>query len=177
MPNATILIFLGTLMSAVPSARAGACSVAELRRSPGYTYRPERIAQFVDSSEVIVRAMAVGVDSSGQWPAITFTPIEWIRGGPSAGPLRAAGTLVDRDDFNPQSVPYTMVRLAGQHGDCFAREYRRGAEYLLLLRHLPQQKLTPYWVPLAPLNEQVKGADDAWVTWVRAQAREGVPGT
>jgi hypothetical protein len=171
MPKATTLFLLGTLLSAVPSARAGACSVVELRRSPGYTYRVERVAQFVESAEVIVRAVAVGVDSSGRRPAVAFAPIEWIRGNLSAGPLRASGTLVDRDDFNPRSVPYTMVRPAGQRGDCFAREYRRGAEYLLLLRYLGAETLTPYWIPLAPLNEQVTGADDAWVTWVRAQAR------
>ncbi|MFL5607097.1 MAG: phosphatase PAP2 family protein, partial [Gemmatimonadaceae bacterium] len=74
-------------------------------------------------------------------------------------------------------VPYTMVRMAGQRGDCYARQYRRGAEYLLLLRHVDAKTLTPYWIPLAPLNEQVRGSDDAWVTWVRARARgEALPG-
>jgi hypothetical protein len=163
-------ILLAALLSAAPGSRAWACSLQELRRSPGYAYRPERVAEFVDSATVVVRAVAAGADSAGPWPAVTFTPVEWIRGGPSAGLLRAVGTLVDRDDFNPRPVPYTMVRPAGQRGDCFAQEYRRGAEYLLLLRRVAGEGLTPYWMPLAPVNEQVRGADDAWVAWVRARA-------
>ena len=152
-------------LAALPPARAAACSVRELRTSPGYAYRLERVADFVDSAEVIVRARVVGADSADGGRVVTFEPLEWMRGGASAGPLRVGGTLVEHDDYNPQPVPYTMVRPAGQRGDCFAQEYRRGAEYLLLLRGG-----TPYWMPLAPLNEQVRGADDPWAAWVRARA-------
>jgi hypothetical protein len=30
-------------------------------------------------------------------------------------------------------------------------------------------ELTPYWAPMAANNEQIRGADDPWVVWVRHQ--------
>jgi hypothetical protein len=160
-----ISLALTAALVALPPTWAAACSVRELRAFPGYAYRPARVADFVDSAEVIVRARVVSADSAAGESVVSFAPLEWMRGGPPAGPLRVRGTLVERDDYNPRPVPYTMVRPAGQRGDCFAQEYRRGGEYLLLLRGG-----TPYWKALAPLNEQVRGADDAWAVWVRARA-------
>ena len=32
-----------------------------------------------------------------------------------------------------------------------------------------QGHLTPYWAPLAAVNEQVRGGQDPWVAWVRRQ--------
>jgi hypothetical protein len=156
------------------------CSVGELRRSPGYRYRAERIHEFVDSALVIARVLAVAPDTL-RWsrtadadtsvrvvPAVAFRVVETLRGPIPGGRLVVPGSLVDRDDFNRGPVPYTMVRSSGQRGDCWAREYRLGAEYLLLLRP-GWSGLTPYWIPLAPLNEQVNGANDPWVQWVRAR--------
>jgi hypothetical protein len=80
------------------------------------------------------------------------------------------GSVVSHDDFNRLPVPYGMVRSAGQRGDCDAREYRLDAEYLLILR-TAYDGLNPHWKPLAPFNEQVRGADDPWVVWVRQQVR------
>jgi hypothetical protein len=177
MANPVNVLLVGALFSALPSARAVACSVIELRASAGYMYRVERVGTFVDSADVIVRAVATGADSSGRRPMVTFTPIEWIRGDSSVGPLHIAGTLVDRDDFNPRPVPYTTVRPGGQRGDCYARQYRVGAEYLLLLRSYATQELSPYWKPLAPLNEQVRSPGDAWVVWVRSRVRAAAAGS
>ena len=64
-PAPLLLIALAT---AVPGARAHACSSWELRRVPGGEPRlvpggvfdAERIAGFVDGAEVVVRALAVG---------------------------------------------------------------------------------------------------------------------
>ena len=149
------------------------CSVRELRVSPGYIWRAERITDFVDSADVIVRARAVARDSmlggpldSPRWfPAVRLEVLEALRDSTHLS-IVAYGDVVDRDDFNPLSVPYQMVRRAGQHGDCYASEYRLGAEYLLLLKR-DARGLTPYWKPLAPLNEQITGTDDPWVQWVR----------
>jgi hypothetical protein len=154
-------LLLGTAPGGAP-----VCSVRELRHSPGYRYGVERVREFVDGADVIVRAAAMRADSAGR---IVFAPREWIRGEQAGGPLALPGRLVPGDDFNPGAVPYTIVRSAGQHGDCFAQEYRAGAEYLLLLQ-ARGGALTPFWAPLAPLNEQVRGAADPWVRWVRARA-------
>jgi hypothetical protein len=163
--------------TAVPSL----CSVGELRNEPGYRYRVERIREFVDSATVIVRAVAVGVDTLDtdafdpryrREPAVVFRPLEALRGTVPHDRLVFPGTVVDRDDFNPDSVPYTIVRLAGQRGDCEAKEYRLGAEYLFILRPSRRGGLTPHWRPLAPFNEQVRDAADPWVEWVRARVRQ-----
>jgi hypothetical protein len=162
------------------SDMAALCSVGELRRSPGYRYRAERIREFVDSALVIARVIAVAPDTL-RWsrtadadtsvrvvPAVAFRVVETLRGSIPGDRLVIPGRLVDRDDFNRDPVPYTMVRSSGQRGDCWAQEYRLGAEYLLLLRP-GWSGLTPYWKALAPLKEQVNGASDSWVQWVRAR--------
>src|SRR5688500_4721810 len=65
---------------------------------------------------------------------------------------------------NEGTVPYSFVRREGRHGNCFARQYRQGAEYLLFLNMTAAAPaLHPYWAPLAPVNEQVVGEADPWV--------------
>ena len=107
-----------------------------------------------------------------------FGQLEVLKGVLPGESLRVSGILSDDDDLNEKSVPYSFVRPGGRHGNCFAMQYRVGAEYLLLLR--PKNEpgapvpgpLTPYWAPLSPANEQLAGgAVDPWVAWVRARAR------
>lgn len=173
-----ILSIVGALNFFIALLPTGVCSVGELRASPGYRYRVDRIRQFVDSAEVIVRAKALGAshDSlpfSGAAPAwVRFEVLERLRGPDSLTQLNLRGFLVPRDDFNDGTVPYTMVRSSGQRGDCYAREYQAGAEYLLILR-AGGVGLSPQWKPLAPFNEQVRGVDDPWVVWVRTVAGRG----
>lgn len=82
--------------------------------------------------------------------------------------VSVTGTLTERSDMNDLRVPYAMVRPGGRAGACNARNYQRDGEYLLLLKKV-DGKLTPYWAALGATNEQVTGADDPWVTWVRQQ--------
>ena len=65
-----------------------------------------------------------------------------------------------------RQIPYDQLDCAraGGCGGCFAHEYRDGAEYLLMLKGV-----TPYWAPLSPTNEEVSGAQDPWVLWVKGQ--------
>jgi hypothetical protein len=176
-------LFTVPLPTVVPeSAAREACSVRELRNSLGYRYRVERIEDFVDSATLIVRARAERLDSlvlnrpasatrpetSYTVPAVRFTVLEMLRGNMPDTGLALVGTLVERDDFNPLPVPYQMVRMAGQRGDCFASEYRAGGEYLLMLRD-GWYGPTTRWAALAPLNEQIRGPEDPWLEWVRAR--------
>ena len=151
------------------------CSVGELRESPGYRYRVERIREFVDSATVVVRAVAVRAEATpparSGFPSastVSFAIEERLRGAELPDRLRLPGVLVEQDDFNRGPVPYTIVRPSGQRGSCFTLEYRIGAEYLLILKDSPRG-LTPFWMPLAPFNEQIRGSDDPWVEWVRQQ--------
>ena len=71
--------------------------------------------------------------------------------------------------MNNLPVPYVMVRPSGRAGACFARSYQRDGEYLLFLKKV-NGKLTPLLgLALGATNEQITGADDPWVAWVRQQ--------
>jgi hypothetical protein len=155
------------------------CSVSTLRHNPeGYHYPLEDIKRFVAEAEIIVRAVAVDsvdglVAEPADWPrqegrGVVLRVVETFRGTLQVASLTMPGVLVARDDFNEGAVPYRIVRRAGQRGDCYAREYRRGGEYLILLRRIGST-FTPHWAALAPLNEQIRGADDPWLAWVRSQ--------
>ena len=76
------------------------------------------------------------------------------------------GYLADEVAFNSGSVPYQLVRPAG--GSCYALEYQPAGEYLFLFTRSGEH-LTPYWRPLGPTNEQIRGDDDPWLQWVREQ--------
>ena len=86
------------------------------------------------------------------------------------------GYLVSGDDYNDEDPPYSFVRPGGRAGNCFANSYRGGGEYLLFLKRTRTGELTVNWAALAPVNEQLRSADDPWVVWVRAQAAK-LPGT
>jgi hypothetical protein len=157
------LFTIAVLAAANPAPRAAVCSVGELRQSPGYRWRVERIEELVDSASRVVRATAVAADSVAG--IVRFQPVEWLRGAPAPA-VSLPGIAVDRDDLNGGPVPYQLVRSAGQRGDCFAQEYRLGAQYLLLLRDQAGRNPIQWW-PLAPVNEQLRGDDDPWLAWVR----------
>jgi hypothetical protein len=157
------LFTMASLAVAQPTPPSPACSIGELRQSPGYRWRVERIEEMVDSATRIVRVRAVAADSLAR--TVTFQPLEWLRGA-SVLTVSLPGIAVERDDLNSGSVPYQIVRSAGQRGDCFAQEYRLGAQYLLLLRDQAGGNPIQWW-PLAPVNEQLRGDDDAWLAWVR----------
>lgn len=149
------------------------CSVTELRQnSEGYRWPIGRVEEFVDSAEGIVRAVALGVeaghDETERWVPVRFQTVETLRGPVDETELVLPGRIVDQDDFNQGEVPYQIIRHAGQRGDCYAREYRVGAEYLFLLMDRDGE-LTPHWAPLAPTNEQLRGDDDPWADWVRGR--------
>jgi hypothetical protein len=122
----------------------------------------------VRRADVIVRARAEGVAPSAG--GVTFTILDVLKGRTSASSLDIDGSLVDGDDPNDHPVPYTFVRPAGRRGNCYALEYRAGAEYLLILKggKKPASALTPYWSRLMPTNEQLIGGEtDAWFVWMK----------
>jgi hypothetical protein len=173
-----MIILLMSLLLAPRPAEAAAfrCSIPELRQSPDYMWPLPYIERFVDSSEVIVRARAVGagprVDShpmiTSDGSSVRFAVVQVLRGDTALREIVFGGRLVEHDDFSTMPVPRRTTRPGGQHGNCFATDYTTGAEYLLLLRR-QAGVLTPYWEGLAPLNEQLRGPDDPWLGWVRSR--------
>ena len=153
------------------------CSVGTLRNNPeGYVWPLSNIRAFVTESEVIVRAKAIGIGPAQDLPlfgramdkSIEFEILEVLKGDRDHSRLFVPGDSTSNNNFNSGVVPYRIVRSAGQRGNCIATSYKIGGEYLLLLRS-QEGVLNPYWAPLAPLNEQINGRDDAWVNWIREQ--------
>ena len=106
---------------------------------------------------------------------VQFTVLEVIDSGglPIPASLRLVGQLSEKPDFNTRPVPYRLVRGDGLRGACNAYRYQRGGEFLFLLQGNTVDALHPYWTGLQPTNEQVRGATDPWVTWVRTTRRGG----
>lgn len=167
------------------------CSVSTLREQPDHLYPVSHIEQMVREAEVVARAVAVDtlpglpLDSMAPYEAATGDPSEIVVGFPEIrfrtneilrGPFPTTeftfhGIVAEADDFNTLPVPYRMVRPSGQRGNCYARDYRLGSEYLFLLKRR-DGALTPHWIALGPTNEQIRGDDDPWVKWVREQLAE-----
>ena len=99
---------------------------------------------------------------------VRFEVLEVLKGGRIAAPLAFEGELSERDDLNDRPAPYNFVRPTGRGGSCFAFYYKQGGEFLLLLRSR-NGTLTPYWATLGATNEQLFGADDKWLAWVREE--------
>jgi hypothetical protein len=116
----------------------------------------------VKSADVIVRAAPIeSIENEG----VKFKILEVLKGSDVPSNLIIKGFLSKRDDYNERPVPYWHVRPSGS-GLCYAYEYKEGAEFLLLLKE-QDGKLTPYWYPLAPTNEQLRPGKDAWLVWVK----------
>ena len=146
------------------AATAFACSASPL--SPD---------QLLTKSDVIVRATAINYRRMPDGPyhttGIPDSPIEFrveevLKGEDVPLTLVINGYLSDKDDFNDRPVPYNFVRGSGRRGSCYANDYKEGAPFLLFLKK-SEAGLTPYWAALTPTNEQLSGADDEWLSWVR----------
>ena len=137
---------------------------------------PDRL---VRDAQVIARVRAEGLsptpgrieDVSGTSTQVTFAVLEVLKGRLPSSRLEFNGRLTDRDDPNRGPVPYTSNRSGGE---CFAVNYRTGAEYFFLMRrHGQLDQLTPYWTILSPTNEQLFGGErDPWFAWVSQQLRK-----
>jgi hypothetical protein len=144
-------------------------------RAKGYCREAEATCTELPNS-FITGAGSTGAPGPASWSSVGLGPkglvefevVAVLKGPKPTESVKVPGTLVERDDFNDVTVPYTFVRPGGRGGNCFAFGYRLGAEYLIFFRP-GKAHLTPYWAPLAAINEQVRGSEDPWVVWVRRQ--------
>ena len=162
------VLFLAVLSSVMLLLAQGLVQACSIKRVP-----PPR--ELIEKADVIVRATADSYDKTpeGGVPTgvyertVKFKIIETLK-GELAEPLLTYGYLTDEDDYNDHPVPYTFIRPDGRAGNCFARTYKKGADFLLFLKK-GKDKLTPYWSALAPINEQIRPTDDKWLHWVKKQ--------
>jgi hypothetical protein len=141
---------------------------------------PVSNVEMIQRADVIVRAVAENyvvpseksnlVGTSMPESTIRFKVLEVILGEIPDEFVVLHGTLVDRDDFNDHSSPYSFVRPGGRNGNCVALSYRLKAQFILVLKKNGHGELTPYWYALGPVNEQLHSADDPWLLWVRKEA-------
>lgn len=168
MKTTTIALVFG--LCALLPAPSYSCSVT----------KPISNTQMIEQSDAIVVATAedyvVPPDSGRPWAGmlpdskVRFKIVETIRGKLATDSLTISGELVETDDFNDQPPPYNLVRPEGRRGNCFAVSYRTGGRFLLVLKKNQAGELTPYWYALAPVNEQLRSANDPWLLWVRRHA-------
>lgn len=172
---------LGGIAAAAPY-RTGTPDPRMCSIEPPIEFSAARTRTIVREAEVIVRAVAVGAapappGSKRPAPHVVFTVREVLKGDGVPAKLSFYGGLDDRDSFQEGPVPYLGFHRWYGGGDCLAMTYRPGAEYLLLLSHSRDRStLDPYWELLAPTNEQIRGADDPWVEWVRRELAAGSGG-
>ena len=100
---------------------------------------------------------------------VRFQVLEVIWGANLPTEFEVAGTLDGGDEFNPDTVPYLEPRSSALTGMCFSYRYRAGGEYALLLHREQDGSYSPDWEPLQPVNEQVRGPNDPWLVWLRAE--------
>jgi hypothetical protein len=55
-------------------------------------------------------------------------------------------------------------------GELLREHYRRGAQFLLVLKKGTDGEYTVNWYALGPVNEQLRSEDDAWLLWVLQEA-------
>ena len=134
------------------------------------------------SADFIVRATAVKYQLApkpdGQLvpnpeSTIEFKIEERIWGVAAPKTILLNGYLTDQDDFNEVPLPYRFVRPTGRAGMCQTNYYKKGAQYLLFVKRsdfLVQTTtgFTTQISALGPTNEQLRGAKDPWVKWVKA---------
>jgi hypothetical protein len=131
----------------------------------------------VKSADLIVRPTAVKYEEAPNktfWTTgepestVLFHVEEVLKGKDVPDKIILNGYLSDKDDFNELHVPYYFVRPGGRSGSCFANTYKQGAQFLLFLGK--KKEGTAYTVEidaLAPVNEQLRSADDPWLVWVK----------
>lgn len=177
MTSSTHSVLLLALLTVSPKP-ASACSVAWGTTSSAADRDPNlRARALLSDAEIVVRARVVGFlvdrDSSSDVPTpyprsrARFQIVETLKGHLSSDSLVIPGRETLVDEFNAASIPYANVRRSGLMGSCFTYDYRRGGEYLLLLKTVHGIGVTPYWAPIAPVNEQLHPTSDAWLQWVR----------
>jgi hypothetical protein len=123
-------------------------------------------ATLVSQADLIVRATVIGnspVSNPGRH-LVRFNVLDTLKGTAPQQLLDLEGVLSNDDQFNSRAVPYEMTRNADF--DCYAKSYKPGAGYLLLLK-AGDTGITPYWAPLSATNEQLHPDDDPWLAWVK----------
>ena len=153
--------------------------------------RPVDPKEMIVDADLILRVTAVeysgpipplAIGTTGVPPSdVRFAVEEIVKGTYEKTSIILPRYLSERDDWNDRTPPYNFVRRGGRSGSCFANTYRKGGQFLLVLKKWDSVSVslagrvadgyTVNWYALGPVNEQLRSTDDAWVQWVREQVR------
>ena len=125
------------------------------------------VSVVVRESDTIARVRVLRDVPGGAPPGrVEVEILEVLKGRLPDRVFAVTGRLTTRPASPPRPAPYDQLDCAraGGCGGCFAYDYVRGHEYLLLMKGG-----TPYWAPLAPANEAISGSADPWVRWIREE--------
>lgn len=175
----TGLVLVAMAAVFAPFGSHGAAAAPFCTMDPPIEFSAARTRGIVQRSNAIVRATALGYAAMGAHgdtlgTYVSFAVREVLKGDAVPDTLVFYGTLDDRDSFHPADEPVPYLESHRWYGgSCLSTTYRPGGEYLLLLGSSKRMgKSNPYWVWLAPTNEQIRGPDDGWVAWVRQAISE-----
>jgi hypothetical protein len=133
------------------------------RQALGCSATPLTAAELVDEADTIVRAVAVSTEvRDGDSDQVKFEIREVLKGHMEGSSLTQPGYTYHYLGRNEMPPPYDFVRPGGRGGRCYARDYRIGSEYLLIMVENDVR-----WAALSATNEEVTGSDDPWVWWVK----------
>jgi hypothetical protein len=145
------LIASFAVLSSVAAAEVAACSVDHV----------DTAAEITDRAAVIM-LVRVPDRKVAKIAPIKMTVLEVLKGDFKGQTVVIRGQTAKYHGPNDNRPPYDWVRAGGRFGNCFAEDYKPGGRFLLFLRHGQV-----HWSPLAATNEEVSGANDPWVRWVK----------
>jgi hypothetical protein len=173
-------LLIPLVFATAPAGRDGLLCSAPWRPAGNAANSPTGYARaLLAEADVVIRVRALRelagrstgpVERLGPSSRVEFEVVGVLKGEGIRRRVDFPGYLVDNDDFNPGRVPYTSGRSDSRDGSCFAEGYKRGSEYLLLLKFRGGD-LTPYWAAVGPTGEQLRGEADPWLNWVRTHLR------
>ena len=106
-------------------------------------------------------------DFGKNYSEIKMSVLEVLKGSYSKKVIGVKGFTDRYEGPNLSEVPYNQVRPGGLHGNCYAFDYKKNGQFLLIMK-----EGRVHWLPLAATNEEVSGPNDPWLVWVKRVLKE-----
>ena len=156
-----VLVFVSACLFIFWSGNVFACKVSKGAEAKEVVSEADLIVHIKVPNDEVVFNLERG------YPEIRMTVLEVFKGSYSKESIWVRGFTDQYEGPNEGEVPYKLVRRGGRHGNCYAFDYKKNGQFLLIMK-----KGRVHWSPLAPTNEEVSGPNDPWVVWVNQVMKE-----
>ena len=135
----------------------------------------KRTRQMLADADLILRVTAVAYSEGSapgrgsSWGKVRFSVEEVVKGRYSDREIILPGTLMPNDEWNLDDPPYINPRSSAD-SRCYTHFYRTAGQFLLMLKR-KGNGYTTEWMPLSPVNEQLRSGRDPWLLWVRDEVK------